>query len=318
VIQLKPAIERKLPGSGTDTRCLMTICLAAICNDLTAIVTASDHMLTVQADEALTFEADVMLKMGHLARGWQMMYSGDDISHLAPLMGRIRNGLQQARDDEPHGFRTVAHVCNSVFRDYWEQSINEQVFALYDTTKREFLADRSRYNAKERLFLFEKIASFEIPLCMLVYGFGRDWSHIMTINSPGVAAHHDSVGFWAIGGGPERQIRVLETLAREKPMVKDVPNAILDVCDAKFRVEGDGIGRLTTVTILRPDDEYFLDPVAIEELHLLWDATHKPLQGTDREWGRSIVKRAIESATSYNKQQEEWEKKRREAGLHRS
>jgi hypothetical protein len=297
----------------------MTICLAAICDGLTAIVTASDHMLTVQADGALTFEADVMLKMGHLARGWQMMYSGDDISHLAPLMGRIRDGLQQGEGDGPHGFRTVAHVCENVFRQYWEQKIDKQLFSLYDTTKREFLAaGRSwRNGPKERLFLFEKIASFEIPLCMLVYGFGRDWSHIMTINSPGIAQHHDSVGFWAIGGGPERQMRVLESLARYKPMVKGVPEAILDICDAKFRVEGDGIGRSTTVTILRPDDEYFLDPVAIEELHLLWDVTHKPLQGTDRECGLAILRRAIEGGTSYNKQQAEWEKKRRGAGLHK-
>jgi len=192
--------------------------------------------------------------------------------------------------------------ADSVFRaNLGAGVLNEQVFALYDTTKREFLADRRRYKLQRAAILVREDRWLEIPLCMLVYGFGRDWSHVMTINSPGVAAHHDSVGYWAIGGGPERQIRVLESSRERGRWLKDVPDAILDVCDAKFRVEGNGIGRLTTVTILRPDDEYFLDSVAIEELHLFWDSTHKPLQGTDREWGRRVcVKRAIESATSYN------------------
>ena len=185
----------------------MTLCIASVCDDLTAIVTASDHMLTIEAGEPFAFETDeVMLKMGHLADGWQMMYSGNDISHVAPLMERIREGLQQSQGDVPHGFRTVAHVCKSVFREHWEQQIDDGLFSRYKTVLAKFLVARASFSPEERLFLFEKVAEFNIPLTFLVYGFGRDWSHIMTIRSPGIAEHYDSVGFWAIGGGTKNKL----------------------------------------------------------------------------------------------------------------
>ncbi len=287
-----------------DLRYRMTLCIASLEHTHSAIVAVNDTMLTLSSGMEVNFHDDTMTKAGWLSDSWRTMYSGDDTSQLTPLMGKVRDALLKPRDAPRHNFRVIVHVWKSVFRQHWEACLNDDRLTRFGVTLQEFLADRSRFSEAERLRIFEEIANYDIPLEILVYGFD-DWPHVFVISSPGRARHYDEFGFWTIGGGRQKQLRVLRYLADHRVPVLDCDEMVVRMCEAKFKCEGDGVGATTLVRILYENNELFLRAKEIDEIRYLWKIANKPLASSDLEAAKQLAQAAINNGKWYSVWQDE-------------
>jgi hypothetical protein len=252
----------------------MTLCLAAVTKDLEAIVTASDTMIGF-AGPAGHFSYDAcMLKLGFLADSWRVMYAGNDISHLTPVVDHIRRTLFQPSGSPLHPASRVEQVAKDAYRSQWVESLDDSVMRRHGITHSEYFDAMGweRIPPESRRLIAAQVAEWDLELDLLIYGFDNEGPHIFKVSGSGSTAFADTHGF-AVVGANEIHDLVLGHLARKRVNVSSVPEAIIHLCQAKSMVEGQsGIGPATNVTVMDRGDEIFIENSSLEPIRQFLNA----------------------------------------------
>src|SRR5271166_2593196 len=245
-------------------RRVMTVCIAAMCQDRKAIVLAADKMIGVGYIES---EPDIE-KYFQIHRDWWVMIAGDDIDPAFDIVERVKNRLGRGAS------ASAAKVTEVVTEAYMEKR-DADAESLYlkplGWTLKKFntAIGRSVIPDQLRVELYAKIMRHQLNLSLLVAGFQRSKGYIFHIGNRthGIAKRCDIPGFCAIGSGGIGAEYMM--FYRDYSSNLPVRWAVYVVLEAKlFGEQASGVGGRTDMFVIQPGGNIFKlpDDDVIEEV----------------------------------------------------
>lgn len=256
---------------GGRTRETMTICIAAICNNLQNVVMASDRMVTASYPP-IEFEHR-MPKLEELSKTCLALTAGDALAHV-DLCRRV--AVRISRLVGP----SIAEITDVVKESYVYQRSNriEELFLKPRGFDIETFYKQAIRGLPEpiAITLDRQIQTFDYGLEMIIAGVDDGKGHIYGVRNPGVVDCYDALGYNAIGSG---ELHALSTLIlNDYVPTSDVKHAVYLVYEAKRHAEvAPGVGKLIDVAIITDNGCQKLSPQVIENLAEIYEKKSAPV-----------------------------------------
>jgi hypothetical protein len=250
----------------------MTVCIGAICDKSSTIVTASDRLVTWG-----TSSSDVTLKAARLAPTWISMLAGADITTGAEEVIRDVRATLAVYGAAPK-LAEVQSAVLGAWRDVKNRIGRSAVLDPFRLEVNEFIRiGRERFGDVKFLELVGELqAKSRLNFELAAFGFDeRTIPALLTFDDEGFQDFTRG-GYIAIGSG---NASAMASLAfHEYKRECSLNAAIYQVCAAKFMAEkADGVGPATMVTCLREDGRTcWLFGVAIDRIRKLWEQRTRP------------------------------------------
>ncbi|KKK69331.1 hypothetical protein LCGC14_2935110, partial [marine sediment metagenome] len=222
----------------------MTVCIAAICEEGTSAVLASDTMVTNRMIP-IEFEHPSK-KMTPLADNCLALTAGDALAH-SELFAMVRSEVHRFKDP------TVEHVVSVIKKCY--QSVRQQEIRERLLLPRG-IVDLARFYKIQRALLPEiaagiqtQIDEYDYGLEIIVAGTTGKSAHVYSVTDPGTSQCYDAINFHAIGIGVRHALNALITRGcyAGTPLL----DALMMVYEAKTMAENaPGVGSTTDITIM--------------------------------------------------------------------
>lgn len=225
-----------------DGREDMTICIAALYDNCSGCVMASDQMTTAHFPIAYEFESDEVEKIVHVGDFTYVLIAGDVL-----FANEIIKATRRQYGDR--NIEAMDALVEAARQSY--QTVRKQHLIQTELEARG-LDLNSYYQGQQKLLpgLVQTIdlafRTYNPGVDLIIAGKDNSGCHIYTIQNPGESRCHDPIGFAAIGtGGPHAIYSLIEgkykkSLSREK--------ADELVRKAKERSEvAPGVGKGTTI-----------------------------------------------------------------------
>jgi len=244
-----------------------TICIAAICNEGSSLVLATDSMVT---NEGLSIQFEhPTRKMTHLSDSCVALTAGDALAHTE-LFDLVQTKIAALK--APSIVEIVSEI-KGCYQSLREQEMKERILIPrgFDGFKQFYEAQRILI--PELVFGIQKqIDDYDYGLDIIVAGICAGTAHIYGISNPGTSKCFDALGFHAIGSGLPHAINTV--IARGCHEATSLEEALLIVYEAKKTAEkAPGIGaRITNICILTPQKLMEFPRNKLEKLHELYEA----------------------------------------------
>jgi hypothetical protein len=257
----------------------MTVCIGAICDHGSAIVTASDRFVTWGTYSG----SDVALKAARLAPKWITMIAGEDITRGVEDVIRDARATLSAYGNEPFGIAEVQAAVLGAWRDAQNRLATSMVLGPFGLTLQDFLkAGRSKFGDAKFSELTERIQIESLLKCqMLICGFDQN-------NIPGLFVCDDEIrcadftraDFTAVGSGHPAATSSLAFHGYTRDVT--LAEAVYQVCAAKFMAEKSlGVGSETLVLCLGEDGKTkWIFKSHIKQIRTIWERDGRPRMPT--------------------------------------
>jgi hypothetical protein len=251
----------------------MTVCIAAMAEDK-RIVTVSDQKISMRQ-----FSGDnLTLKLWVVARGWNCMVAGSDVTIAQSIIDRVAVTLSQKFDTLE--LEDVVAGFKQSYQEQIQSRATDTYLARYKMGMDEFRT-KGRRQLGPDVFdtLCDKIARVSFDLRFLVAGFDRssESPHLFVISNPGVEEIYDRPGFWAIGSGAMSALSML--FYRGQKVIASLEQTIYNVCEAKFMAESaSDVGEETFLHIMSPPSKKQVkwSPLTPTEIRAVWKSDGAP------------------------------------------
>jgi hypothetical protein len=170
----------------------VTVCIAAVCEDGRGIVAACDRLMS-----AGSTSSDSILKAHRLGTHWLAMVSGNDISHVTPILKRAETQLAETRymPEEVEGALAAAYA------DETRKEAERTLLAPLGLTMKEFCAGPGEsWHPGLYAQLTDQIQRVTLGCDFLVCSFDLDHMHEAAILHVSGARHRaSSRRYWLLG-----------------------------------------------------------------------------------------------------------------------
>lgn len=223
----------------------MTICIAAICEQGSQVIMASDAMIT---NEALSIEFEHPgQKLTELSRNGAALTAGDALAHTE-LFNTVKIEIDKLKSPSTSEIVEKIKSCYTTIR---EREIKEKFliprgfsdFEAFYALQRQLVPDLA-------LTTQSQIDNYDYGLEILVGGVDSNVAHIYGIYDPGTSKCFDAIGFHAIGSGLPHAINTF--IAKDYTQSATLKEALLIIYEAKKLSEkAPGVGsNITDISVI--------------------------------------------------------------------
>ena len=223
----------------------MTICIAAIAADRSAVVVASDRMLSAGF---LSLEFDhprsKLERLGHTCVG---MSAGDALP-VGQLFASAKPVATQLQSPQ------IQHIAEEVKKAYCNlraKRIQESVFQPRGITIEEFYRKGliRQLPTEVAMSLDDMVQRRKLGIDLIVTGVDQNGAQIFGISDPGVMAPYDRIGYHAIGSGLSHAI--LSLVGAGQDWSTSVNETVFNVYRAKRQAElAPGVGESVEMQVI--------------------------------------------------------------------
>jgi len=205
---------------------------------------------------------------------WAGLISGDDLTHIVPLLEAMTLELFSL-SDSTNSLTNVELALTRAYKNVRDRFVQDSVLSPIGL---DFESIRHRRDWDP--YLVEKLEAVNLGCELLIVGFdniGR--GHILTVEHPGIVRNHDPIGWVASGSGSVTATGML--LHHSVSWEMELARVLYHVCEAKFMAESAfGVGEHTTAMVLKPNmslkDHCELSEEVIKLIREDWEREGKP------------------------------------------
>jgi len=243
----------------------VTICIAAACENGSALVLASDRAVT-SSSISIEFEHPGK-KMSRLSDTCVALTAGDALAYTE-LFYRVTGEIAKQRTP------SVNEVVSKIKECYQERR-KEEIIENF-LIPRGFKDFTSFYQAQQHLLpelaltIQTQIEKYNYGLQILIAGLNGKTAHIYEINDPGTSRCFDSIGYHAIGSGLPHAMYTL--ISRNCNHDMPLEEVLLITYEAKKMAErAPGVGsNVTDICIMNATNIYLSQREQIKELEPIY------------------------------------------------
>lgn len=247
----------------------MSVCIAGISLQDRTIVSVSDRMISTALGEVTAENAAV--KQGFVHKNWFVMFSGNDVGCVGPIIRATSRALDNAIEYSPDDIRAALITA---YNDERKARAVSEHLAIYGLDMPTFFAEGfSKFGQPRFEELCKRIDRVLLDVDFLVAGFdGGGSAHIFTVDA-GNPADYDLTGYWAIGSGKRLALAALG--ARNQGFLRSTSETVYNLCAARFTAVGaHGVGREETIlAIQKKDQQVYVAPLeVVRDVRIQWEA----------------------------------------------
>ncbi len=238
----------------------MTICIAATAADRTAVVVASDRMISAGfLDLEFDHPGSKIEILGPSCVGLSAgdaLPSGDLFSSAYPVSTQFQNPAVEQ----------IADTIKDTYCQLRARRIEEAVFKPRGITIKSFYQGLIRQIPIEiAVELDNKVQHSQFGVTLVIAGVDQGGAHIFGISDPGISTSYDRIGYHAIGSGQSHAI--LSLVAAGQHWSKSINETAFNVFRAKRQAElAPGVGQSVELRIISSES---VRSVTTDELCIL-------------------------------------------------
>lgn len=252
----------------------MTIGIGALCNGGTAVVVASDRMITGRYPP-IEFEHNVS-KVEELGPSCVAVTAGDALAHIE-LFRKVKQVLYQLQAPP---ISDIVENVKQAFQTERRRRAQDVVLGPRGITMVQFYQEYIRFWPTEvALGVDRDITRNDYGLEIIVAGVDFGGAHLYGVDDPGILNCYDSLGFHAIGSGMSHAlVSLIASRAIPTTPLRDV---VYDVYAAKRAAEtAPGVGEATDLIVIRvgPKEGPKIERLSIADMTVLKQAYENQMQ----------------------------------------
>ena len=223
----------------------MTICVAAIAAGNSAVVVASDRMVSAQF---LSLEFDHPgSKIEQLSRSCVGLSSGDAL----PAGELFNSAYAVATQLQNPQIGQIAESIKDSYCSLRQKRIEEQIFKPRGITLEAFYQQGfiRQFPPEVSMQLDDMVQRTEFGVTLLITGVDGNGAHIFAIFDPGISTSYDRIGYHAIGSGMSHAI--LSLVSANQHQGRSINETVFNVFRAKRQAESaPGVGQAIEMRVV--------------------------------------------------------------------
>ena len=228
----------------------MTIGIACICDSGSAVVIASDRMITIphrakdKDAEDTYFEDKYNRKIARLTPKCVILTAGTLFAHME-LLNEVTPDIQASVKPS---ISKITEIIRSYFTALRTKPVEKRLFKRYGLTLEEFRANKARLDPDVVSHLNRQLKTANFDLNVIIAGADPTGAHIFHVFNPGKAECLDDIGYGAVGSGKEGAIASLKSKYSTR---LNLPDTIRVVFEAKREAQlAPGVGKATDIGVI--------------------------------------------------------------------
>ncbi len=213
----------------------MTVCIATRCLENNSFILAGDRLFSYGS-----MSLDSMsLKRAMITPDyrWKVMFAASPISHVMPIVRRMRHLLMAGNYSVPYDLEAIGATSVRSYQEERERLVNETILSKYKTTLAEWRTQASNFGPTEVARMNRLIDDLAVGVQLIVYGYdSHNVAHLFTLEEPGTYEDCDMEGIAIVGSGGGYAQQSL--ISGDLPIVSQA-EMMCRVLEAKFAAEQD-------------------------------------------------------------------------------
>ena len=260
----------------------MTVCLGALCAgadgaDASAVVVASDRMVTMGGITEFEHEVPKVTQIGDRI----VALAAGDALRGAQLINELRRDVHHGAQQ----LQNVAATAAALYAALRRQQIESEILSPRGITMQQFYQGLQQAMLPQLVINIDNlIGTFNYNLEVLIAGTDDSGAHLYAITNPG-GAYNDfqPIGYAAIGSGALHAVQSLIGM-RQTPL-RCLHETVFNVYVSKRRAEAaPGVGRETDVVIIQANAITRVEQPVLQQLDTLYQEYQRPVE----EMGRHL------------------------------
>lgn len=261
----------------------MTICIAATANNNSAVVVASDMMISAGF---LNLEFDhPSSKIEQLGQSCVGLSAGDALpaGELFSSAYSVSATLQNPPVEQ------ISETIKEAYCRLREKRIEETVFKPRGVTIHAFYQNGliRQFPPEVAMSLDDQVQRMEFGVTLIVAGVDQSGAHIFCVSDPGISTSYDRIGYHAIGSGMTHAI--LSLVASGQHRSKSINETAFNVFRAKRQAElAPGVGNSLELRIITDGNVYTVTSEQLckldEILHILETPQNEKIHEDIANW----------------------------------
>jgi 20S proteasome alpha/beta subunit len=260
----------------------MTICLGALCagadgTDASAVVVASDRMVTMGGITEFEHEVPKVTQIGDRI----VALAAGDALRGAQLINELRRDVHHGAQQ----LQNVAATAAALYAALRRQQIESEILSPRGITMQQFYQGLQQAMLPQLVINIDNlIGTFNYNLEVLIAGADDSGAHLFAITNPG-GSYDDfqPIGYAAIGSGALHAVQSLIGM-RQTPL-RCLHETVFNVYASKRRAEAaPGVGRETDVVIIQANAITRVEQPVLQQLDTLYQEYQRPVE----EMGRHL------------------------------
>src|ERR671939_619748 len=260
----------------------MTIGLGALCagadgTDASAVVVASDRMVTMGGITEFEHEVPKVTQIGDRI----VALAAGDALRGAQLINELRRDVHHGAQQ----LQNVAATAAALYAALRRQQIESEILSPRGITMQQFYQGLQQAMLPQLVINIDNlIGTFNYNLEVLIAGADDSGAHLCAITNPG-GSYDDfqPIGYAAIGSGALHAVQSLIGM-RQAPL-RSLHETVFNVYASKRRAEAaPGVGRETDVVIIQANAITRVEQPVLQQLDTLYQEYQRPVE----EMGRHL------------------------------
>ena len=260
----------------------MTVCLGALCvgadgTDASAVVVASDRMVTMGGITEFEHEVPKVTQIGDRI----VALAAGDALRGAQLINELRRDVHHGAQQ----LQNVAATAAALYAALRRQQIESEILSPRGITMQQFYQGLQQAMLPQLVINIDNlIGTFNYNLEVLIAGADDSGAHLYAITNPG-GSYNDfqPIGYAAIGSGALHAVQSLIGM-RQTPL-RSLHETVFNVYASKRRAEAaPGVGRETDVVIIQANAITRVEQPVLQQLDTLYQEYQRPVE----EMGRHL------------------------------
>jgi hypothetical protein len=253
----------------------VTVCIGALCEYGNRIVAVSDHKVSFG-----DFTADrLALKTEPIHRNWHVLFAGNDITHVRPILAHLRVLLNAKKSlrGKPQNDGNVGLAMEIAYQYRLERIIEARVLKRFGYSASEFKKNGKRLLTPEQYHqICSRIERINLECEFLACGFDAlGIGHLVVLDQEGSTGSYDQVGFWAIGSGAHAALSSLAFYAQNYQVnhMSGAAEVLFSCLASKFISEANPlVGEDTYAAVYSPElpEGAYVDPTTLKRIKSTW------------------------------------------------
>src|SRR5919204_1144144 len=258
----------------------MTICLGALCAgadgaDASAVVVASDRMVTMGGITEFEHEVPKVTRIGDRI----VALAAGDALRGAQLINELRRDVHHGAQQ----LQNVATTAAALYAALRRQQIESEILSPRGITMQQFYQGLQQAMLPQLVINIDNlIGTFNYNLEVLIAGADDSGAHLYAITNPG-GSYDDfqPIGYAAIGSGALHAVQSLIGM-RQTPL-RCLHETVFNVYVSKRRAEAaPGVGRETDVVMIQANAITRVEQPVLQQLDTLYQEYQRPVEDMGR------------------------------------
>ncbi len=176
----------------------MTVCIAALADNSSKLVLATDQMITANIPISYQFETENVKKIYKIKDNAAILTAGNAL-FAYEIVNEVEKILKT--NETITSIEQIAQLTRNAYQNLRREKVITRFIEPRGLTLESYLQNQTRLHNGVVQEIEQALINFNIDVELIVAGFNDSECHLFSISHPGDMVNHDAIGYVCSGSG---------------------------------------------------------------------------------------------------------------------